>query len=234
MFVGKLTVHKDDATASVEGSGSGTHRGQTGYVNGDGSSTHTWQLPERGGVGEQDTASMTATDGQDKSKSDSKPVPRGRKAKKKPGPGVSRSDTDNTPHEPRNLLEAAPLSCRYLFGGLSRQNPLRILCFRIYKQPVFSFLFHAINMANCVFTAVAPDLFGMSLLDHSVTLPGMGLGEAVMSTRGHMVRQGLLAFDLFCVGVLFLEVAIGILALGFSGHRCVVCVCAECAMRARA
>lgn len=107
----------------------------------------------------------------------------------------------------RTLLEAVPFSCSFLFGGLSRENSFRRLCFWIYRNPVCSAFFQLTNLANASLLTMYPEWFGTNVM----TLDNHTMEVDASKDLLRIVKF----FDLACVGVLFLEVLVGITALGF-------------------
>lgn len=134
----------------------------------------------------------------------------------KPRPPPVAGQTAEENHEPRTLLEAVPISCQLLFGGLSRQNWLRMLCFSILKNPLWSVFFQVVNLANSAYIVVSPEIFGTSIDNPEQAT----LASPEEDSRGVLLlRRSAQAFDLFCVSVLVMEIAVGILALGFVRHK---------------
>jgi hypothetical protein len=110
----------------------------------------------------------------------------------------------------RTLMEAVPFSCSFLFGGFSRENAFRRLCFWIYRNPVFSAIFQLTNLANATLLTMYPEWFGTNV----VTLDNPTMEVNVTEDTLRIVKY----FDMACVGILFLEVLVGIIALGFFRH----------------
>ena len=53
---------------------------------------------------------------------------------------------------PKKLEDAEPRSCPLIFGGLSRQSPLRIKCFMIMRSTIWSVLFYMNTVVSCLFS----------------------------------------------------------------------------------
>lgn len=95
---------------------------------------------------------------------------------------------------PRTLDEAELRSVPWLFGGLTRQSPLRIKCFAIMNSGSWGGIFYTSTLFSCVYVAVVVEMPGWTDADRSMVFD---VAEYVFT------------------GIFALEILVGILALGF-------------------
>ena len=107
---------------------------------------------------------------------------------------------------PKDLEDLTPVSCNLLFGGFSRQSPIRIKAFQIYRSTMWSTLFLAVTLANTIYITIVPQFVGSSSGSRKTA------GQEI--SRETLI-QFLNYFDFVCVGFLAFEVLIGIIARGF-------------------
>mmetsp|Transcript_3722 Transcript_3722/g.9015 ORF Transcript_3722/g.9015 Transcript_3722/m.9015 type:complete len:2275 (-) Transcript_3722:103-6927(-) len=106
--------------------------------------------------------------------------------------------------EPRTIDEAVEVSCKWLFGGFSRKSVTRLKCFDVYKSPSWSTFFLVVTMANSIFISILPEISAESASS------SFSVGEP---------RQisWLDSVDVASAVVLFFEILVGCIALGFWG-----------------
>ena len=135
--------------------------------------------------------------------------------------------------EAKTLDDAMERSMPFFLGGFSKQSPVRMKCFQMYKSIRWKALFIAINLANCLYIAAVPELY----ID-SFNAQGDAAAAAKSDRRAlaapaaadpHAHRRGLptefqndaalsTAFEFLCVGAIGLELLVGFIAVGVVGE----------------
>ena len=108
--------------------------------------------------------------------------------------------------EPATIDQAVPVSCWLIFGGFSRHSVIRLKAFDVYKSPSWAVFFLLVTIANSIYISILPEL-----LDNGSEVSSFSVGPPKAVTWLDSV-------DIASAIVLFFEVAVGSIALGFSGE----------------
>jgi len=104
--------------------------------------------------------------------------------------------------EPKTLEETTPISCPWLFGGLSHRHPIRQQCFAIRKSMAWQTFFLGVVVTNNLYITLAPE--------YSKSRDENGY---------RVITPAEWWFDFVCVLIMGFEVTCGIFAYGmFKGN----------------